>query len=607
MAAGIAELLSAVQPLGLVWDIGVIIIAATLLNFIARALKQPPLVAYIIAGILIGPWGLPLAMKSLFGADVALLAGESGTIRLLSELGIAFLLFSVGIESELAKLKKLGFIAFFGGTLQVFLTAAFVLVFASVFRILSPIEALYLGIVLAFSSTMLVVKLLSDNFSIDTMQGRLMIGFLLVQDVIVIVLMPIAWNWEHMLHPSFLSGLLLAGIVLLSIAFFLSRFVYGRLFGFASKDPEMTYLAALSTCFAFMFLSHLLNIPLAIGAFIAGISLSMLPFNFQISEEIRGIRDFFVSIFFVTLGLQISFAFSAGILLTLALAFFTVLVLKPAIFFAITYFAGYGKRVSLLVALGLAQVSEFSFLFASQGLSQGILSQAFYSVTILVIAVSMLLTPYLLQGSEWFYARLLWISGRIPEKMKSKKFYRKVGWLEEGGKTSNHIVVVGAGVVGGSIARLLNGKQPLLVMEHDPDVVERLKGEKINIFLGESRNRVIWKKLGLENARLLVITIPNVQAARKLLEYAKGENKNLVVFARAHSFEEAAQLYEGGADFVCMPEVAGSNVFMKTIFEFLETGTLHHVNALHDETIQYLKEMAKSEKRKPFSRPKNWI
>ncbi|MCX6802938.1 MAG: cation:proton antiporter, partial [Candidatus Diapherotrites archaeon] len=560
MAAGITELLSTIQPLGLVWDIGIIIIAATLLNFIARALKQPPLVAYIIAGILIGPWGIPLAVKSAFGAEISLLAGEGGTIRLLSELGIAFLLFSVGIESELAKLKKLGFIAFFGSTLQVFLTAAFVLVFASIFHILAPVEALYLGIVLAFSSTMLVVKLLSDNFSIDTMQGRLMVGFLLVQDVIVIVLMPIAWNWEHMLHPSFLSGLLFAGIVLLSIAFFLSRFVYGRIFRFASKDSEMTYLAALSTCFGFMFLSQMLNIPLAIGAFIAGLSLSMLPFNFQISEEIRGIRDFFVSIFFVTLGLQISFAFTPGILLILALAFFTVLVLKPVIFFAITYFAGYGKRVSLLVALGLAQVSEFSFLFASQGLSQGVLSQAFYSVTILVIAVSMLLTPYFMQSSEWFYSRLLWVSERIPEKMKSRKFYRKVDWLEEGKSASNHIVVVGAGVVGGSIARLLNGKQPLLVMEHDPDIVERLKGEKINIFLGESRNRIIWKKLGLEKARLLVITIPNVPAAQKLLEYAKGENKSIVVFARAHSFDEASKLYESGADFVCMPEVAGSNV-----------------------------------------------
>lgn len=608
MVTGAIELMAAIKPLGLLWDIGLIIIAATIFNFIARALKQPPLLAYIIAGVLIGPWGIPYLSNAYFGVEIQLLAGEQESIRLLSELGVAFLLFSVGIESDLLKLKKLSSIVIVGSVLQVFFTAGFVFFLMTYFQALTFMESLYLGLILSFSSTMLVVKLLSDNFSVDTMHGRLMIGFLLVQDVLVIILLPMIGNWEQLFHPYYFAGFMFSGALLIIIALALSKYVYPAIFRFSAKSSEMLFLSALSSCFGFMFFSQFfLNIPLAIGAFVAGLSLSMLPYNFQIYDEIRGIRDFFVTIFLVTLGLQLTFAFMGALWKMLIFAFGVVFILKPIIFYMISYISGHGKRISLFVALGLAQVSEFSFLLASQGLSQGVIHPNFYSATVFIIAFSMVITPYIFKYEDELYRFFNRFSGIFPKKFNSKRFYRRVSWLQKGERTANHIVVVGAGVVGGSIARALKGKYPLIAMDQDPDVVEKFKLEKINIFLGEADNKTIWRKLGLDKARLLVIAIPNISASLRLLNYAKEVNPQIIVFARAHTFEGAAQLYENGADFVCMPEVVGSNVFLKTIMEYLETNALYHINVLHDEIIQYLKERSKEEKKSFLSRTSKWF
>ncbi len=599
MVVGIAEIIAQVEPLGLLWDIGLIIVVATAFNYIARALKQPPLLAYILAGVFIGPWGIPFITRVLFGMQISFFVGDAETIRLLSELGVAFLLFSVGIETDFTKLKKLSSVLIFGGVLQVFFIAGFVYFLMTFFQALTVMESVYLGLILAFSSTMVVVKLLSDSFSIDTLQGRLMIGFLLVQDVLVILILPIVRNLGNIFQPDFFVGFMFAGFILFALAFVMTKFVYPVIFRFSFRNPELLFLTAVSSAFGFMFLTHALHLPLAIGAFIAGLSLSMLPYNFQIYEEIRGIRDFFVTIFFVTIGIQLTFVFMGVLWKMVIFSILVVLILKPIIFYAISYFSGYGKRISLFVALGLAQISEFSFLLASQGLSEGMLNPEFYSATIFIIAISMVITPYVFQYEEKFYNFFKRFSV-FPKSFDRRRFYNRVHWLEEGKSVSNHIVLVGSGVVGGSIARALKSEHPMIAMDQDPDAVERLKREGVNIFLGEADNKTLWRKLRIDKAKLLILAIPNVSSSLRLLHYAREINPKIVVFSRAHTFEDASRLYEEGADYVCMPAVVGSNIFLKTIVEFLETSALNHVNVLHDEFVKYLKERAKQTKKKPF-------
>lgn len=198
--------------LNLLWELGLIIVAAAVFNFIAKKLKQPTLLAYILAGIFIGPYFLNF-LANTFSIDLTILKiANIQDIALLSKLGVAFLLFSVGIESDFLKLKSFGKLAVIGGTLQVALTALFTYILAYYTGILDFNEALYLAVILAFSSTMIVVKLLSDSFTIDTLHGRIMLGFLLVQDVLVILLMPLLSNLKLLLELQTFANLSLIHI-----------------------------------------------------------------------------------------------------------------------------------------------------------------------------------------------------------------------------------------------------------------------------------------------------------------------------------------------------------------------------------------------------------
>jgi len=593
--------------LNLLWELGLIIVAAAVFNFIAKKLKQPTLLAYILAGIFIGPYFLNF-LANTFSIDLTILKiANIQDIALLSKLGVAFLLFSVGIESDFLKLKSFGKLAVIGGTLQVALTALFTYILAYYTGILDFNEALYLAVILAFSSTMIVVKLLSDSFTIDTLHGRIMLGFLLVQDVLVILLMPLLSNLKLLLELQTFANFIISGAVLMAVALIASRFIYPRIFSFSAKGAEMLFLGSLSICFVFMFLAESLGIPMAIGAFIAGLSLSVLPYSFEIYDEIKGVRDFFVTIFFVTLGMQLNFFQLSNSLPLLLLSFLVVFIIKPAIFYLLCLFAGYGKNISFTVALGLSQVSEFSFLLAGQGLAAGLISQDFYSTIIFIIGLSMVVTPYFFKYRQAFMEFIDSISSRIPIPIKKDLFNKKIKHLEEVAEQKGHIVIVGGGVVGSAIAKFLKDK-PLLIIDHDPDVVALLRAEGFTAVYGEAENKTLWNKLNLKDAKMLVLAIPQFEASMHLLNYAKHANPKIVIFARAHKYDEAKQLYDAGADFVCIPEAAGSNILIKEIVEYLETNSLRHVNALRDELLKQLEEASKKQpKKKPFNHKHDFI
>lgn len=591
----------------LVWELGLIIVVAAIFNYIAKRLRQPTLLAYIIAGIVISPHFLDF-LSTQFSIDLTFLSiANTRDIGLLSNLGVAFLLFSVGIESDFLKLKDFGKLAVLGGCLQVALTALFTYVLSFYTGILNFTEAIYLSAILAFSSTMIVVKLLSDSFTIDTLHGRIMLGFLLVQDVLVVLVMPILAKLSFILDVHSLLNFAVAGASLMILALLASRFLYPKIFGFSAKGTEMLFLGSLSICFIFMFLADYLGISIAIGAFIAGLSLSVLPYNFEIYDEIRGVRDFFVTIFFVTLGMQLNIFQLSNNFALLAISLLIVFFIKPLIFYLLCLLAGYGRNISLMVALGLSQVSEFSFLLVGQGLAQQMVSQNFYSTVIFVIGLSMVVTPYFFKYREVFLDLGERFAAMVPIKLKKEFFNKKVKPLEEVAEQKGHIVIVGGGVVGASIARFLKD-EPLIIVDHDPDVVAMLRKEGFNSVYGEAENKTLWSKLNLKEAKMLVLAIPQFEATMRLLNYARQLNPKLAIFARAHTYEEAKQLYENGADFVCMPEAAGSNVLIREIAEYLNTGSLRHVRALKDELLKHLEEAAKKQpKKKPYNAKHHFI
>lgn len=588
------------MDLSLLIDLGLIIVAATVFGYIARLLKQPSLLAYIIAGVILGPLGIG-AMGYTFGG-VQFGISQMQDIRILSELGIAFLLFSVGVESDIRKFLNIGKIAAVGATVQVVLTILIVMLFSKFFPIITFEQSIFLGVILAFSSTMVVIKLLGDSSQINTLHGRLMIGFLLVQDFIVILAIPMLKDIGSALEPIFLGTVLAKTALLIAAAWIINRHILPRIFRFSLNYQEEFYLAALSSCFIFIGIAIVLDLPIAIGAFVGGVALSTLPYNTEIFNKIRGVRDLFVIIFFVSLGMQLTFSFTAIPIALIVFIILLVLVIKPLMYYFLTLFTGFGNKVSLLVALGLANVSEFSLIVAQLGFNPAspetsILSKELFSVIILTITISMILAPYMLMSYPKIDRFFQKVARGIPKKLKRQRFNAKLAHLETiPHQLRDHILVIGGGTMGINIVKAMYKQFPTLVIDQDSEVVYSCIRQGINAAYGDVEETETLKKANPKRAKLVIIAIPNIKASLKALEFIKKENKDTPVFARAHYYNDALRLIENDADFVCMPHIIGSNVFLKKIGLFLDSGKLATVVNLEGEYLKYLREKAKEEK-----------
>ncbi len=576
-------------------DLAKIVVAATVMNYIVRIFKQPSLLGYILAGIIMGPIVLG-SMVFPFGDGVITLGIPNiEEIIILSELGIAFLLFSIGIETDFSRLISMGKTVVIGGTLQVLVIIASVIGLSEVFGILSFEQSVFIGVILAFSSTMVVVKQLSDSFQINTLHGRLMVGFLILQDILVVFAIPLLQNLGADGSSNFF-GIILNSAILIISAVLLNKYIFPRLYRFSLKYSELFYLTAVSNCFVFIQLSLFLGIPIAIGAFFSGLALSTLPYNIEIFSKIRGLRDFFVTIFFVTLGMQLTFNFGAFPIGLLLMIVGIVFILKPLAFYLVSLGSGFGSRVSFLVAAGLAQVSEFSFILAGQGRNAGILSADLFSLLVFVIAVSMVITPYMFNYSNRAYSLFSRISEKIPRKLKHKRFSSRIKKLEKVPvELKDHVIIIGGGTTGYGIAASLKGNVPLVIVDHDSEVITSCINKGFNAVYGAADSEEIMEKINLKDAKLLVIAIPDIKSAIFLADLANKTNPKLVVFARAHYYRNALRLYQNNVDFVVLPHVIGANVFLEKVAEFLETGKLYHVSNLKSEFIKFLEEKSAEE------------
>jgi Kef-type K+ transport system membrane component KefB len=270
----------------ILFDIGFIIIFSAILAYFARFLRQPAIVAYVVAGVLIGPVGLGLITNL-------------EEINLLAELGIVFLLFSVGLEIDFRKFKNVGLAALGGGALQI--TVTFLLGFAVAFAFgLNQILGIYIGLLLALSSTMIVTKIMVDRDELNTLHGRIMLGILLLQDILAVVALPLLSNIEMFITFEFVASIILRGIGLFAIAILLNKFFFPRILDYAAERHEILFITAIGNCFFFIGASYILEFSIAIGGFIAGLSMANFPYNIEIAGETHALRDFFAIIFFST-------------------------------------------------------------------------------------------------------------------------------------------------------------------------------------------------------------------------------------------------------------------------------------------------------------------
>ncbi|MDY6778908.1 MAG: cation:proton antiporter, partial [Candidatus Nanohaloarchaea archaeon] len=351
---------------------------AGILLYIGRRLEQPLIPVYILAGILLG--------QNFLGV-----LGGSDAVLAMAELGIIFLLFTAGLETELNEIRDLGSVIILAGVVHTVIAALLGFLLSALMGF-DTVSAMYIGLFVAFSSTMEVLNILEKRFEITTLHGRIIMGILLIEDFIAIIAISGIGSFGSGFDP--LISATINAVGLFSIALVVSRYVTPYVFDKIETTNESLLMAALSFCFIFMGISRFSGIPIAVGAFCGGLSLTKFPYGIEIRNNIKSLRDFFGTVFFVSLGALASFSGIRDLLLPLTVLSLLVIVIKPAMTYLMMSSHGYGQRTSFLTGLGLGQVSEFSLFIVLEGLLAGVLPESVFLLCLGVAIVTITISSY---------------------------------------------------------------------------------------------------------------------------------------------------------------------------------------------------------------------
>ena len=525
--------------MGIATDIAVIVVAGLLGGIVAQRLRQPPILGYIVAGVAVGPH-VGLAPVS-----------DVHEIERLAEIGVALLLFAIGLEFSLKELGPVRGVALLGTPIQILLTLG--CGFAIGRGLDLPWDvAVWLGAIFSVSSTMVVLKTLMAQGLMGTLSSRVMIGMLIVQDLAVVpmmILLPLLGD------PA--TGLRALGLATLKAAAFLALMVLvgtrllPRLVAGVARwnSRELFILVITAAGLGIGYATWLVGLSFALGAFVAGLVISESDFAHQALSDIIPLRDLFGLLFFASVGMLLDPSFlldHAGVVLGVVLA---IGIAKALIFAGVVRAFGYGNVVPLAVGLGLFQVGEFSFVLAQVGLSFGSLDRDAYSLVLTVAIVSMLLTPAVSGLTPRVYALLR--RRRGPQPLQT--IHLPLDGLRD------HVVVVGAGRVGGATAAVLSHLgMRFVVVESDMRRVDAAKEKGWPIVFGDAERPEVLQAAAVHEACLLLVTSPAASVVKRIVDVARRSNASLRVVARAESWEQMQLLQEAGIYEVVQPELEAS-------------------------------------------------
>ncbi len=520
-------------------DIGIVIIIAAIGAYLAKLLKQPLILAYMVAGIVIGPQFLGLIK-------------DHASIETLSALGIVFLLFIVGLELDVRKLKNVGSVSIIAGIGQIIFTFILGFFIAKAFGF-SSLVSYIISAALTFSSTVIVVKLYSDKNEINTLHGRIALGILLIQDLVAVLALVFLQSFSDVNGSDILTTTLitiLRGIILFVIAITAS-YLLKHLFKRIAQSQELLFLASIAWLFLFALIASSLKFSIAIGSFLAGISLAILPYNLEIIGKTRSLRDFFATIFFVSLGMQITFSDIGGLILPAIILSLFVLIGNPLITMIPMSLLGYTSRVSFLTSVSIAQISEFSLILIVLASQLGYVTKEVVSLIALIAVITITLSTYAIIYDDGLYKKLkfLKIFDKLSKKQKSLKYTPSKDYPT---------ILFGYNRIGYSIvSKLKRMNKGLLIVDYNPDLINKLIAEKRPCIYGDASDPEILSRINFKKARLIVSTVPNKEDNLLLLKKAKSVNKKTIAFLTASQIDEALELYDAGADYVILPHFLG--------------------------------------------------
>ncbi len=546
-------------------EIGILIGVATVVSLIMRFLRQPLIVGHIITGFLVGSFALGLFQNL-------------ETLELFSKLGISFLLFSVGLTLNPKVLRDYGLASVVTSFGQVILTGG-VGIFICIALGFDWITSMYVGVALAFSSTVIVLKLLSDKGDLDKLYVKLSIGSLLIQDLIAIVLLFAI----PFLTGSQGSGLDLVKTVALGIlagfgVFIFSKYVISHLHRYLTQSQELLFLFANAWGMGIASLFAFLGFSLEGGALIAGVALSTLPSRHEMGARLAPLRDFFIVAFFILLGTRMVVSNFNDILIPAIVLSVFVLIGNPLLQLIVMGSLGYRKKTSFQTGMMAAQISEFSLILVALGVSLGQVAPVILSIVTLVGIITIFISSYLILYSDVLYvyfARYL----NIFERKHTKR--------ETVSKDSFPVILIGSSRIGFDFINLFKKeKRNFIVVDHDPEIIDSLTKSEVPNEYGDANDPDFLDELKVSKAELIVSTVPDLETNLVLLSCAKREGKGPVVMVVSHRIINALELYKAGADYVILPHFLGGTYAASLVHKFArEAVDLGEIREKHIEDL----------------------
>lgn len=518
--------------------IGVVVVATALVSLLAKMLKQPIIPAYILAGLLIGPIGLKMIT-------------DPKAIQSLSDLTIIFVMFTIGLELDLSRIRTVGKVVTLGGVLQVVLTA--ILGFGLVIYWFNWLTSIYLGLLFAFGSTTLVVKLLADKRQLDTLHGGIALGILLLQDILAILALSLLSS--RGLSSQMMLGMAVKSFGIVAIGVTSGQYVFPWLLRKVSDSTELLTLMSIAIGFGFAFLAENQGLSASIGAFITGVSLANLPYRLELQGRVKALRDFFMPVFFAALGVQIVIP-EAKMLVPIVVLTLACLTLKPLLISVLVACFGYQRRTAFFAGISLVPVSEFGLVLVAVGIKLGQIESSIMTLSIVVMALSMLLSAYLFGDKVYpLLSERLRFLDRIGPVPKIEHELPKDG-------EDYDVVLIGCHRAGRYIYDRLCCKHKFLVLEYSFERVKTLNEMGIACRYGDAVDPEVWEALGdMPQVKMVISTIPDLQQSAMILSYLRDKYPDVKVILSAEHIDEAQMLMKLGADYViCSYVIAGKAI-----------------------------------------------
>ncbi|MDM7919253.1 MAG: cation:proton antiporter [Methanosarcina sp.] len=545
-------------------NVNVILGFAVVILTIFYKFEFPPILGFLVTGMLIGPYGLGI----LNGGD---------NVDMTSELGVVFLLFTIGVDLSLHELWKMKKAVLAGGTLQILFTTALAFIVCTGIGF-SPATSVFIGFLISLSSTAIVLKVFQDKNEVDTPHGKTSLAILIFQDLAIVPLIlitPILAGSSISFDGAF-SSIFFKGSLIIFFFILSAKLIVPGIFYYVGRtgSKQLFLGSVVFVCLSAAVFTYRIGLSLALGAFLAGIIISGSQYSRQAMGNILPLKDMFMSFFFVSIGMLLDLSYLLDHLPLLILAAFSLIIIKSIAGVLITIILGYPLRTTIITGLALSQVGEFSFVLSKLGVEYSLLSDDIYQAFLAVSIITMGITPFLINAS---YKPADFIVRKASETVFGMKLVRGFcsGSFEEkkcvGPDMRDHLIVVGFGFSGKTISKAAKAAGiPYIILETNPDIVkqEKTKGEQIQY--GDATLGAVLEHAGIKNARVIVVGISDEDSTRKIVEKAKELNPNVCVIAKVRDLQEMKRLNALGADEIIPEEYETSvEIFVRLLEKYL--------------------------------------